>query len=316
MLDLWTLRVLAAVGEEGSFSGAAADLRLTQPTVSRQIASLERRLGVTLFHRLPRGVRPTRAGEVAIGQAVGILARVSTMETQLRAFTELDSGRVRVTAFPSANTSLVPGVIARFTDRYPGVEVNLVDVPSARAVDAVRAGRVDIALVTDWDHPATDDGVERVPLVDDGFLVALPGDHPLVRRDPLRLKDLRDQRWIEGAHPDCLGPLDGLGSFIGGPPRIGHVCDDWNGKQALVAAGLGIMIFPVLALPSARPDLILRRTTPALPPRRIYLAMLEVRHRPPAVTEIAAMFRTAVRATGQGRVTGSPSPSSANRRSA
>jgi DNA-binding transcriptional LysR family regulator len=302
MFDLWSLQVLVAVADRGSFSGAAKSLNLTQPAVSRQIAALERRFGVTLFRRLPRGVRATHAGEVAIDQAGAILGRVSDMEARLKALAGLEGARVRVSAFPSAHTSLVPEVIGRFTRRYPGVEVSLVDVPSGEAIRAVRAGEVDVALVTGWDHPhpRSGDGVEILSLVEDRLFIALPRGHRLARRRPLRLPDLRDETWIEGAHPDCLGPLEDLGRAIGVPTRIGYVCDDWNGKQALVAEGLGIMVFPALALASARRDVVLQSPSPKLPPRRVYVAVAEDRYRAPAVSEMLVVLLAAARETQRG----------------
>lgn len=296
MLDLWTLRVVVAVADAGSFSGATDRLALTQPAVSRQIANMERRLGVALFDRLPRGVRPTYAGEVAIEQARAILARVADLDGQLEALAGLAAGRVRISAFPSTNTWLVPWAIARFAQRFPGVEVSLLDVPSKDAAHAVRAGRLDLALITDLDEPATADGVQLVHIMDDALFIALPRDHRLAGTDPLPLSELGAETWIEGAHPDCLGQLADLHRAIGAAPRIGYVCDDWNGKQALVAGGLGIMVFPALATRSAGRDIVLRRPSPTLPPRRIHLVTPVAAHRSAAVT---AMTELLVRLTRQ-----------------
>lgn len=290
---------MVAVADSGSFSGAAGVLALTQPAVSRQITNLERRLGLSLFNRLPRGVRPTHAGEVAIDQARTILARVADLEARLGALTGLTTGRVRISAFSSANTSLVPDVVARFTNRYPGIEINLVDVPSTTAIEAIRAGNLDIALLTELDNPPppTDDGIDLVPLIDDQLFIALPHNHHLARGGPLKLSDLSNETWIEGAHPDCLGELKDLHHAIGTPPHIGYTCDDWNGKQALVAAGLGIMIFPNLAAPTARHDIVLRRPTPPLKPRKIYLALPHKTHRSAPTTAMAKLFITIAKET-------------------
>src|SRR5690606_3736213 len=138
----------------------------------------------------------------------------------------------------------------------------------------VREGRVDVALVTDWQ--LTDDpwaartdastpmldvdeiaGVELVPLIDEEFRVALPVDHRLADRRAIPLAELRDERWVDGAYPDCLGPLAQLAAAIGREPQIDFFCDDWNGKQALVAGGAGIMLVPTLAGALIRPDLAL-----------------------------------------------------------
>lgn len=300
MVDLWSLRVLVAVADSGSLSGATEELALTQPAVSRQIANLERRLGLELFLRLPRGVRPTPGGELAIAHARIILAQVGDMTAGLKAFSGLESGRVRMSAFASAAVSIVASVVARFAQRHPGVEINLVDVPSADGAGAVRAGEIDLAVVTDLDHRHSRacDGVQLIRLVDDPLLVALPANHRLAAGADLpgadlRLADLGDETWIDGAHPDCLGELDGLRHAIGTAPRIGHVCDDWNAKQAFVAAGLGITLFPSSAAASARGDIVLRRPAPALPPRTTYLALPTQPHRAPATSAMAELFLAA-----------------------
>lgn len=287
MADLWALRTLVAVADGGSFTAAAAALSTTQPAVSRQVGALERRYGTPLFRRAARGVTPTPAGEVAIEQARQILARVAAMDTRLRAFTGAEAGQVRLSAFPSANTALVPRVIQRFAVRYPGVELSLLDVPSERAVAAVRDGQLDLALTTGWDtgtRAAGGDGVELVPLPADELWVALPRDDPAAAGGAVHLADLRDRTWIDGAHPDCLGPLTALHDALGGPPRTGYHCDDWNGKQALVAAGVGITLYPSLALPSTHPGITLCRPVPALPPRPLYAAVPTAPFRLPATT--------------------------------
>ncbi|NRQ38911.1 LysR family transcriptional regulator [Nonomuraea sp. NN258] len=125
MLDLWSLRVLAEVGEHGSFSAAAEALSMTQPAVSRQIAAMERHTGVRLFDRLPRGVRPTDAGRAALEQAAEILAGVRLFETRLRAFATARAGRVRVSAFPSAATSYLPARFSAFARTHPDVSLSL-----------------------------------------------------------------------------------------------------------------------------------------------------------------------------------------------
>ena len=86
---------------------------------------------------------------------------------------------------------------------------------------------------------------------------------------------LAAETWIEGAHPDCLGPLEDFFAVAGFEPRIGFHCDDWTGKQALVAGGLGVMLFPSLALPSARDDIVLRPLSPPLPARRVLATLAD-----------------------------------------
>ncbi|MEU7835594.1 MULTISPECIES: LysR family transcriptional regulator [unclassified Nonomuraea] len=286
MPEAWSLRVLVQVAEQGSFSGAAQELVMTQPAVSRQIASLERELGVDLFRRVPRGVTATAAGDAAIEEAREILDRLDGLKARMSAFTALQTGRVRMSAFPSANTAFVPEAIRRFRAAYPGIEVSLIQA----GAEAIRTGDLDLALVTDWDEIG--DEIDLVPLLEEEHRVALPSRHPLARRSTVPLRELRDETWIEGAHPDCLGPLHPLAEALGGPPRIGFTCDDWTGKQALVAAGLGITIMSTLAAAAVRPDLTLRATDPELPRRHVLAAADPPRLRTPATAAMLTLLTT------------------------
>ncbi|MGW0803088.1 LysR family transcriptional regulator [Nonomuraea sp. NPDC002799] len=273
MLDVWSLKVLAEVGRLGSFSAAAQELSMTQPAVSRQIGALERRTGVRLFDRLPRGVRPTDAGLAALEQAGEVLKGMRLFETRLRAFAVAQAGRVRVSAFPSAATSYLPERFRAFAQRHPDVELALtVRSGEPDPCAAVLDGDADLALLTSWDTAA---GVEVTPLAEDELFVALPAGHPLAKGARVRLRDLAEEPWIDGTHPDCLGPVSQLAAALGGAPRISHVCDDWNGRQGLVAAGVGVMLYPSIAgVSTARRDIRLLRPTPALPSRTILAATL------------------------------------------
>ncbi|MDP4506278.1 LysR family transcriptional regulator [Nonomuraea turcica] len=291
MLDMWSLKVLVEVGRLGSFSAAAEELSMTQPAVSRQIATLERHTGVRLFERLPRGVRPTDAGRAALEQADEVLRGLRLFETRMRAFATAEAGRVRVSAFPSAATSYLPDRFRSFAARHPDVELSLtVRSGEHDPCAAVLDGETDIALLTSWDMSGPSGtagmpGVALTPLHEDELLVALAVSHPLAKRSRVRLRDLAADPWIDGTHPDCLGPIAQLAAALGRAPRISHVCDDWNGRQGLVAAGVGVMLYPSIAgYATARPDIRLLRPSPPLPSRTILAATLPPTDRPPAVS--------------------------------
>ncbi|GAA3794446.1 LysR family transcriptional regulator [Sphaerisporangium flaviroseum] len=291
------------VAERGSFSAAAEGLSMTQPAVSRQISGLERRLGVSLFRRTPRGVKATAPGEIVVEQARDILARLRALEMRLGAFTNAEAGNLRLSAFSSANTGFMPEVIRRFGIAHPGVTLNLMRDDPAGPWASLKEGHIDLALITAWSlyadvnaakyDPAAKPldldaltAVDLVPLLDEEFQIALPADHALARQRRVRLPDLRSETWIEGGYPDCLGPIPQLATAMGGAPQIGFFCEDWNGKQALVAGGAGIMLVPTLAQHSLRPDVVLRPTIPSLPARRLYAVSLAPPFRLPAVSAL------------------------------
>jgi DNA-binding transcriptional LysR family regulator len=286
------LRTLIEVARQGSFSAAADALAFTQPSVSRQIATLESEFGAQLLERGPRRARLTEAGRLLVEHAEAIVARLDAAQAQIEALSGLEGGHLRVSAFGSANARLVPAAMRRFAQRHPKVELSLSPVGTPAALAALRSGEIDLALVTSMDieDPADRDGVELVRLLDDELHLALPREHRLADRRRLALRDLGQETWIEGAHPDCLGSLEELGKLIGAEPRIGFYCEDWTGKQALVGAGMGIMLFPELALGDLRDDIVVLRLPRALPARGIYIA-LPSGYRAPAVDEMVACLR-------------------------
>jgi DNA-binding transcriptional LysR family regulator len=315
MVDAWSLRILVEVADRGSLSAAAKELVLSQPAVSRQIAALERRLKVPLFRRVPRGVVPTEAGATAVDLARGILSRLDAFDATMQALAGLGTGPLRLAGFASVNTWFLPEAIRRFRAAHPDVTVTLERVDPLGVIEAVRRGAVDVALLTDWQLVADPDtartdaepalldpdrlDIELVPLLDEQLHVALPVAHPLARRRVVPLANLRAERWIDGAYPDCLGPLRELGEALGAPPQVDFHCDDWNGKQALVAAGVGVMVVPRLACAAMRPELVVRPTKPALPTRRLYAGIARPPYRSAAASamlellpEIAASLRT------------------------
>jgi DNA-binding transcriptional LysR family regulator len=291
MMDLRHLRVLVEVARRGSFSAAARALSFTQPSVSRQIAALEREAGTRLLERDARHVRLTQAGELLLEHAEAILGRLATAEAQLQALADLDGGRLRLAAFASANTWLVPEALRRFHELHPRVELTLAAAPSHRHLAALRAGEVDIAILTDWDLPgsAPPDDIRLTTLATDTLHVALPRHHRLAGHSALRLADLATETWIEGSHPDCLGPLDQAYRACGIQPRIGFHCDDWAGKQALVATGIGITLMPGFAAANLHPGLVLRPLTDPPAGRRTHAAVAHG-YQPPAVVEMVTLL--------------------------
>jgi DNA-binding transcriptional LysR family regulator len=294
MYDVRRLRTLVEVAKRGSFSAAADALAFTQPSISRQIATLEEEVGARLLERDTRRVRLTQAGELLVEHAQVVLRRLDAAQAQLDALAGLEGGRLRLSAFASANAWLIPDALARFADRHPKVELSVVRGIPHDDFARLRAGDVDLALVTSWDLTDSDavDGIETVELIKDDLYVALPRAHPLAGRKRLAMTDLARETWIEGAHPDCLGPLEELGRLIGAQPRIGFHCDDWTGKQALVGAGLGITLYPRLALGEPRSDIVVRPLPRSHPSRDVHAAFV-ADHEAPAVGAMLACLREA-----------------------
>jgi DNA-binding transcriptional LysR family regulator len=292
MEDLRRLRTFAEVAQRGSFSAAAEALAFTQPSVSRQIASLETEVGAKLLERDARQVRLTQEGELFLGHVEAVLGRIDVAQAELQALGELDGGCLRMCAFSSANASLVPRAFGLFTARYPKVQLLLAQERPGEEIAHLRAGELDLALLTSEDVDPEDppEGVELIRVLEDELYLAIPRGHRLEGRKRLSLGDLEGEIWIEGSHPDCLGMLEELSHAIGHEPNIGFYCDDWTGKQALVGAGMGVMLLSSLAAETVRSDIVVMRLPRALPPRVIY-AVVPDGYRAPAADEMIACLK-------------------------
>ncbi|HUZ28936.1 MAG TPA: LysR family transcriptional regulator [Solirubrobacteraceae bacterium] len=255
MLDVRRLRVLREVARRGSFSAAAEVLGYTQPAVSRQVALLEQETGTTLLERRPGGVRLTDAGELLVGHADAVLARLQDAEDELGALLGLRSGRLRMSTLTSAAATIVPLAIAEFRQRLPAVELSVAMIDPVGLVPSLRAGELDLALCND---PSLGDvpDVEALHLFDEPMLMALPRDHALAGRKRVRLTDLAQERWMLGTTTGCPD----AGRFIrachtaGFDPQIAFHNDDYTAILGFVGAGVGVAPVPEMVVRTPPPN--------------------------------------------------------------
>src|SRR3954453_19171997 len=180
MFDVRLLSVFREVATRGSFSEAATALSFTQPAVWQQIARLERELGTRLLARDARGVTPTPAGEVLLRHAEKVLAQLREAEAEGLAGAGGGGPRRRVGAFPSAAASIMPPALAELRASHPEADVAMRVVEDAEALDALRRGELDVAMVLDSELMALElpPGIEAAHVLYDPLLIALPYSHP------------------------------------------------------------------------------------------------------------------------------------------
>src|SRR5580704_4322507 len=184
MLDVTRLRVLVAVARHGSVTAAARALNYAQPSVSHHLSRLEAETGALLTQRAGRGVRLTDAGRLLAERAEEILGRLDAAENELAAHVGLRAGRVRLAAFPSALGTIVPAAAARLEAESPGMDLLLAGAEPADALDMLRTGRVDVALVfrhyqqgADPEPPGADqEGARGTLLLDEPVHLVTPAD--------------------------------------------------------------------------------------------------------------------------------------------
>ncbi len=285
VIDARRLLIFEAVARAGSFSGAAAAVHISQPSVSRHVAALEAQCGVRLLNRTRGGVRPTPAGAALIDRAAAVRAELAAADATAAAFAQGEAGEIRVAAFPTAAAALVAPAFSRLRRTHPGISASLREAPRVRALELLRDGDTDVAIIFDavGDGGADPQRLVRETVLVERFLLALPRSHPCARRGAVSLSRLRDDGWIIGTASDGPGAIERACRAAGFSPRVVAAADDQPTIQALVEGGVGVTLIPELAARNAHKQIALRPTKPALS-RRVSTVTLAVEPTPCAVT--------------------------------
>lgn len=288
--------MLAEVARRGSFSAAADALYMSQSAVSQQVATLEREVGMPLVQRTSEGPKLTDAGSALVGHAEVAVARLEEAEHELSAIAGLSGGELHIASFPTASAVLLLPAVREFSEAHPGVRLFITDAEPEDALPGLRAADIDLVLDLEYSSlPLPEErDLERRLLVTEAMHLALPRDHPLAGRSPVRLVELADEPWLSGLRPSSCGEVIVQACRDAGfDPRIAFESDDYGVLQGYVAAGLGFTLLPDMALPTLHPDVVVRPTRPEAPTRRVWAATRAKGARS-AATE--AMVETLIRA--------------------
>ena len=302
MLEVNRLRVIDAVARHGSVTAAAKELHYSQPSVTHHLGRLESETGAQLVQRVGRGIRLTAAGQLLAERAAEILGRIDAAGAELSAHVGLTAGRVRLAGFASAIGSLVPTAVAALASRHPGLEISLTDTHPPEAIELLRTGKIEVAIIFRYDETEPEPpGVRLHHLLDDSIhLLSLRPEHGLAA--------LHDATWIAGCDR-CRSHLLSICADAGFDPRIGYSSDDMVVIQALVAAGLGVATQTGLSLRAHHIEGVVATELPGTK-RYIYAATYGEPPDPPATAALlAALAEAAAAVTTSGvRTTGMPLP--------
>ena len=241
-VDLRQLTCFERVADLGSMSRAAEALHLVQPAISQQIATLEREVGLRLFHRGPRGVRLTEAGEALLPYARRVLAEVERAGQVLGGLRELRGGRVALGITPSAVIWLLPSVLEQYRTQHPLVQVQVLEDMTDQLIEYLGDGRLDLAVVS---LPIDDDALIVRPILEERLALIVGPDHWLAGTASVNLADLADEPWILPYRRHGVRALvEAACAQAGFQLRVAIELSGLGPIKLLVQRGLGMSVLP------------------------------------------------------------------------
>ena len=289
-MTLDDLRVFLVVSRHGSFSAAARRLKCSQPAVSQHVQRLEGELEIALFHRRPKGVALTDAGELLHKAAAEALATLDRAIERVGSVRRAEVGSLVVATGGTTVKHFMMGAVARFRKAYPRVRIQFqAALSSADCIELLVRGPVDLAFITMG--PAID-GIAQQPVLEMDYVLLTSADQPLAQRARVTVDEL------DGV--DCIGLAERATSRNQLERSLGRrgvtletsmTVFDWDTAKTLVELGLGSAIVPswhahesvarasvravpITGLPPVRVGWALRKDEEPMPPARAFMELL------------------------------------------
>jgi LysR family hydrogen peroxide-inducible transcriptional activator len=249
------LQYLKLLSEHGSFSRAAENAHVTQPTLSAGIQELEKILGAPVVDRARSGVILTAAGQEAVRRAEDILARAEDLVQAARGAGQPLAGRFRLGVIPTVAPYLLPRALPVLRDRFPKLKLFLREDLTQRLIGALKAGALDAALIA---LPYDMSGLDWAHVEDDELLAAAPANHPMaasIRVDPDSLRG-DDLILLEDGH--CLRDHALTACGLEPPKGVGEeesfAATSLPTLVQMIGSGLGVSFLPAMAVQAGLTD--------------------------------------------------------------
>ena len=291
-MNLRDLKYLVALADHKHFGRAAAACFISQPTLSTQIRKLEDELGIALVERAPRRIMLTPAGRDAAERARRIVADVEDMKEAARRSRNPEAGTVRLGIFPTLGPYLLPHVVPRVHERFPQLELLLVEEKTEVVLRQLREGRLDAGILA---LPLHDEQLHVDFLFEEPFLLAVPDHHRLADGHPLTLQDLSNESLMLLEDGHCLRDqaLD-VCHMAGAGEKSGFRATSLETLRQMVAANVGITLLPILAVKppvSPAPHMALLPFRAPAPSRRIAMVWRRSSAMGDFLVKLAEVFR-------------------------
>jgi LysR family hydrogen peroxide-inducible transcriptional activator len=245
-MELHQLRYFCAVADTGSFSRAAEQSHVSQPSLSQQILKLEDELGARLFDRLGRSVRVTEVGKAFLPRARAVLRELEAARGDAVERKDALGGPVVVGVIPTVAPYLLPGYLGSYAKKFPQVQVTVVEEITPVLLERLRASSIDVAILA---LPVRGHEFQAAPLLTERLFAALPPKHKLASRRSLALKDLQTEPFLLLRDGHCfrdtaVAACDRARLH----PQIVFESGQFSSLLSMVGAGMGVSIVPEMAV--------------------------------------------------------------------
>lgn len=248
-MNLEQLRAFVTVARLGNFTRAAEQLHLAQPSLSRQISSLEQSLGAELFHRARAGSTLTAAGESLLPLARRMLADAASVRRELDELAGLRRGRVRLGATPTLCVSLVAEVLGVFHAAHPGIELHITERGSRGLLDDLAAGELDLALITTSDAASAERFTVTPLLVEELVVISSSGAAPITPGEGIALAEVATLPQVAFSPTyDLRATTDAAFAAAQLSPRTVIEGAEMDAVLRFVERGIGVAIVPAVVL--------------------------------------------------------------------
>lgn len=255
ILEVRHLKAVDAIYREGTVSGAARRLNLTQSAVSHALLDLEGRLGVSLFDRDKRRMRPTQHGRRLLRTAHVVLEELRRAEGDLLQWQGAAGGRIRICTQCYTCYSWLAAIMRQFMSEHPGIELLVVPDATDSPIDALLDDSLDLAIV--HERPERDD-IEEVALFRDELVAVLPAEHPLADRAFLTAEDFAEEHLIVHKDPEDSVLYRWMLLPAGVQPKRVSQLRLTEAVLEAVRAGMGVTVLARWILSSRQPSEQLR----------------------------------------------------------
>src|SRR5438046_2352009 len=244
-MELRHLRYFLAVGEALNFTKAAAQLRVAQPALSRQMQDLEDEIGVDLMKRSPRGVTLTAEGKLFLEEVRGVLKRADESVEKVRGLARGEYGELHVGYAPSPTVEILPPALAAFQKTVPRVKVLLHGLSSDELIAGLQNATLELAVMVR--QPVGDEtaGIQFELLRTYPLCVAMTATHPFARLKSVSLDKLAAEPLVgfrRKDYPEYNRSLERLFASVHAKPRIAVECDSASSLITEVEAGRGVAL--------------------------------------------------------------------------